>query len=1112
MAYEPTPQQQQAITTIQRDVAVAAGAGSGKTKVLVERFVYLLEQGIPLERIAAITFTRKAAQEMRDRVRSQLAEHPQLASLAPQMTHAQISTIHSLCQRIITEHPREAGVDPRFRLGEEWEMQGMLQDVAEDTLRARLDAGDSMITQIRESYRQLRDAAGMLVQIYNDMIGVGQRTFGSNQSEQDLQAVLPRAAAALEQSMRSLFGAWDAGTITPTEKQEQALAALRQQWQLERAALAAPAGLHIQDTHDVLVERCKGNWGRIKPLMDSVKDALAQWRQAWVDLEGHYQMVSWGEVLNSVHTAYQDQKRAAGLLDFNDLEALALELLQHEHVRQHYGFLHLMVDEFQDTNRVQKAIVDGLRTPSTTLFVVGDGKQSIYRFRNAEVQVFLETQQEIMNNGGQRILLDDNFRSLPALVDWTNTVFPYLMDGDQVPFEASRAGSPGSVPPHVEWMHIPKNDEVKQPLDDLRRVEAEQIARRIKAGMDQGTFAAGDVALLFRATTNMRIYEQALLAEDIPFVNVSGRGFHSTREVQDILYFLAWLEDADDEVAAAAVLRSPFFLVSDEGLYWYRQHRLEEAAPDDAAKICQAHDLYADLRRLAAIQPAPLVLRRLLESTEFCSRLAAGALGQQRVANVLKLEESSWELWAKGRISLQEQHHYIRQLLDGRDLEGEARLVGEEAQAVTLMTIHGAKGLEFNVVVLPDLNRQLNYGSQGAVLYHRSLGMAVKDTSLAQEIKALADQEQFEEYKRLLYVAVTRAEQKLILCGIGEDVDAAKPLSELKNWWQWLLRVRAEHPDLPFTPWEEAAPAAPLLRTEGQSRTSEPVRVQTVSQPPWQVQPPPAVPWDITRFSVTSLLLYDTCPRCFYYRHVLRVPEQPRGLERVVRPPAGVPGLDRPLPAVAGHLLPTQRGNIIHRVCEQIEDPEQLDQLLEQSLALEGTEVSGAERSNLRRMAQRYLASPSFARSRSVPLLREWPFLVPVDRFIITGTMDQVFLESDGAVIVDLKTNHIGPAQVPLAAAQYQLQLELYAWALTKLDMGPVKETQLHFLLPGTITSMNWQDSRMQELDQWVPRVCWEILERSEQGGQAFPAAPACQGSAACQRNFKESDVEVHES
>ncbi len=1110
MAYKPTPKQEQAITTIDRDVAVSAGAGSGKTKVLVERFVYLLEQGIPLERIAAITFTRKAAQEMRERVRRQLEEHPSLAHLATAMTHAQVSTIHSLCQRIIAEHPREAGVDPRFRLGEEWEMQQLLQDLAEDTLRIHLDAGDSMLMDIRESFFQLSDAAAMLVRVYNDMIGVGQRTFSSTENELELEERLHGAAFGLRRSMQDLLGALDQGSVSPTAKQAAALAALRRIWQQEKSALGGVPGPHIADTCELLSQALKGNWGKMKPLLDAIKESLAQWHQAWIDLDGHHRLVSLAAVLEELHAGYQQRKYSAGLLDFNDLETFALELLEHEHIRQHYGFLHLMVDEFQDTNRTQKAIVDRLRTAATKLFVVGDGKQSIYRFRSAEVQVFLDTQAEITDNGGERILLDDNFRSVPELVQFTNTVFPLLMAGDRVAFEPSVAGIAGSVPPHVELIEVERDEDNDMGLDDLRRVEAERIAQRIQQGMAAKTFEPGQVAMLFRATTAMRIYEQALLKAGIPFVNVSGRGFHSTREVQDVLHFLAWLEDAGNEVAEAAVLRSPFFLVSDEGLFWRRRGQIEQAAAADAAKIRQAYKTYEELRRMAAVEPAPLVLRRLFETTEFCSRLEAGPLGQQRLANVLKLEESSWELWAKGFTSLQEQYQYILQLLKSRDLEGEARLVGEDAQAVTLMTIHGAKGLEFPVVILPDLNRELVHRNRPAVVYHRSVGMAVKDTTRAQQIQALAAQEEFEEQKRLLYVAVTRAEKKLVLCGIGRDFDSTKPLQDLKSWWQWLLRTEAEIPHLPFTPWNPDTRAVSILPSkpgdsEGQS-PAQPPETLTVPQPPWEHQAKMVVPWDTVRFSVTSLLLYAVCPRCYYYRYVLRVPEQPRGLDAVVRGPSAV-GPIRPQSTAETRLRPTQRGNIIHRVCEQITDPDQLQTLLEQSLALEGTAVDQAEYSDLERMARRYLASSSFQRSRSVPLLREWPFQVPVDTFVLTGTIDQVFQESDGAVISDLKTNHIGSNQVQSVAEQYQLQLDLYAWALTKLGLGPVKETRLHFLVPDKVVSLPWDTAQMERIEQWVPKVCWEILERSEQGGQAFPAAANCQGSAACQRNFLESEV-----
>jgi len=1091
LSFEPTAAQRRAITTMDRDVAVSAGAGSGKTKVLVERFVYLLEQGVSLQRLAAITFTRKAAQEMRDRIRAQLEEHPALSGLAPEMTHAQISTIHSLCQRMIAEHPRQARVDPRFRLGEEWEMDALLQECSEEVLQQYIDQGDPSVIEMREEYRRASEAAAMICGVYRRMASMGQRNFTQPDALSDLEAKFQRAQEQLCQTVSQLFAVWDEKTVAVTKLQEAKLTSFRRLWKREQPGLAVLPDPGVEEGCTLLAEALKGQWSKIKPWVIPVRESIQELSQTVLDWNGCCRMEAMVRVLNDLDAAYGRAKARQGLLDFNDLEQKALALLSAEEVKYHYDFEHLMVDEFQDTNRVQKAVVDGLRTDDTKLFVVGDGKQSIYRFRSAEVQVFLDTRREIEASGGIHISLADNFRSVPSLVAFSNRLFPYFMEGDRVAFEPSSSGRREERPVCAEKIVVEKSE--GETINDGRWREAQEIANRIARLVTEEQRSYGDLALLFRASTSMKVYEQALQQRGIPFVNVSGRGFYSTREIQDMLSILDWIEDPDDMIAAAAVMRSPFFLVSDEGLYWYWSGEIERAAADDQRAAAEAEQLVRNLRRLAAHKPAPLIIRSLLNDTAFCERVSYDSLAAQRLANVMKLEETSWQLWSQGYVSLHEQRQYIRQILQGQDREGEARLDGEEADAVTIMTIHGAKGLEFPVVFLPDLNRALKLNRKPPVVYHQDVGMAYSKTTRGGQIADMIEQEEFEERKRLLYVAVTRAEDRVIFCGVEETPKADKTMPELGNWWQWLIKAEAEVFEEPLPVWEmTASPTAPL--PEQRPKT----KVEMAEYPgiPWQNQPRIEAPLDVVRFSVTSLLQYQECPRCYYYRYVLQVPDQPRGLEDTQAPPPGS-GVAQPR---SDGLKPTQRGSIIHRVCEHITDPDQLDDLLENALQLEGVSVDADERAELKEIAGRYLRGPSFARTQSAPVVREWPFILPLDAFSISGTVDQVILESDGALVTDFKTNAVDAEHAERAAERYRRQLELYAWALERLGTKPVHRLQIHFLLPDTVVEWPWHDGARADTARWLQRICMEIIERAERGSQAFVPAEGCRNSVGCRR------------
>lgn len=1039
MSFEPTPSQEKAITTIDHPLAVTAGAGSGKTRVLVERYLHLLGTGVQVDEIAAITFTKKAAQEMKDRLRD---ERPDLIESIEQ---AQISTIHSLCQRIIKEHPLQAGIDPRFRVGEEWETRVMLGEAVEEVI-AESDPPEELGSP--------SEVAAMVLDLYEKMAGKGDFDFDYAFSEdevEDFPLFQLRQAAA-----------WVLALKPTTEVQERILAELAEEWPALADLLAFPDdGLRLEAL-DVLLNLIKKIRGKLAEQTREFRNLIERAQGIIKEKQGRMILAYVGEILAQVHELYRERKRLFGVLDYNDLEQLAYELLQDPNVLADYPFKHLCVDEFQDTNPLQKKIVDSLVEGGATLFVVGDPKQSIYRFRGADVGVFLDTKAEIAA-AGETVFLEENFRSRPELLSFVNAFFGELLAGEAIGFEKSAAKKEEAGQPCVAILRTPAEDELSA---EARALEAEQIALKIRKLVDGGEYRYEDISLLFRAMTNAHIYEKALKEAGIPYVNLSGRGFFSKQEIQDVLHYFRWLEDAQDEAARLAVLRSPFYLVSDEGLFWLRQGRLDKLSAKEQEAVVKSQADYDFLKAQSRHRPAPEVISSLLQRTNYVAKTWRLPFGPQKVANIEKLLEQSWDLFAKDVYAIPEQARFLRLMAREAQKEGEALLDAEHADVVVLRTIHGAKGLEFPVVFLPDTNAGAVRAQKGDILYHPDIGLTYRGMASFERLKEIEKQEEISEAKRLLYVAVTRAEERLYWC--ARDGKTAKD-----SWWSWL---QAALEWLPGDLYREVPGTLPPL--EGKAPSAELV------QPEFPDYVPLTPQYNQVSFSVTSLMSYARCPRYYYLRYILGVPER-----KPVRVQAGSGGAGAPLSG-------TQRGNIVHRVVEQIKDPRMLSELVEHAAAMEGVVLDNRQKSGLEEVITAYLNSEFFSRVRLEQgrgkIFQEHDFIIPAGDFYVNGLVDHVYLGEGGIEIVDFKSNWITHDQVTQVGAGYDVQLRLYAWAMAREFGLPVISSQAYFLIPNRLYGLEARLLDADQTEEWLIKTCTDIIQGSEQGAAAFPIRSDC--------------------
>ena len=607
---ELTAEQQTIIDTRGRDVFVSAGAGSGKTRVLVERYIKLLSE-CRIPQIAAVTFTDAAATEMRERVRRQVLARDDLAGHRADLDKAVIGTIHSLCRQLLREHPVESSIDPAARVLSDDEAESELLTACVDALEEAAGADDQRALALHAIGVYALTSQLSLMVARRDEVSAAYRALpGTTPAEwaAGVEALLEMAPhRAVEDARQELAesAAWlhDAAAAATGEdamstKLRDVLEALGNPneggWQdLLNRVLNAGRKVNLQGGS-------VRNWadlGGVKARMGAIRNVAR-------DLEG---LPWWNEhdapaleALASLRSLFEDacrryaaRKSELAALDYLDLELKAIQLLQsHPDVAAscRSRFRHLMVDELQDTNPAQIALLDLLSRGGNTdpvgpeRFLVGDVKQAIYRFRGSNVRLFNQLR-DGMQSIGTVLSLSQSFRAHNSLVETFNVLFDHVFANPREDFEAPMQTMTGRGPeapggPHLVLMPVSdRTDEGDGTTDDDRRqAEADAVASEIESLLgsrapvwDRDEQAlrpvrASDVAILLRRLSNVHLFELALESRGLPYRTPAGAGFFTRQEVQDLTNLLGWLAEPDDSIALVGALRSPLFMIDDQSL------------------------------------------------------------------------------------------------------------------------------------------------------------------------------------------------------------------------------------------------------------------------------------------------------------------------------------------------------------------------------------------------------------------------------------------------------------------------------------------------------------------------------------------------------------------
>lgn len=854
-----SPQQLDAISGLSGDALITAGAGTGKTRTLTARFLQLLAGGVPLRRIVAITFTRKAAREMRNRIRQQIWDYLGRTDLDEQerqrwhriviaMDAARISTIHSLCREILQTHPAEAKVDPHFQTLDEGKMLLLQNEVVNRTLMVVADRphlaeliGDVGTKLIRQAIMQVLQAGAegeaVLISLDDDP---------QVQLARWEQWLLARQRQRLQALMRTQD--WQAArdqlsAASPLSGEDKL--AIQRTSALRALNLLSQSGEGAQFRRGVALLQqitlsggSQRNWPGGKEQVTEVKDAIKILRapfgsikqpgpDAWLgqtlnDLDAHsaVALLKLKSMVLLAFRIYREAKREQQVLDYDDLETLALRLLdENAHVRAYWRqqVQALLVDEFQDTNARQSQLLMLLNGERGKRFLVGDAKQSIYRFRGADVAVFRDVGSKFVENGARVTALDETYRADEPLVHGLNALLKSTLGEGEHPWEApfiplvsarrSVPGCKGPVSIELQLSQGARRD------GSLKRAAQAAVARL------QELFAAGkctpkDVAILTRASSSFSAYEDALDAAGIPFLTLAGRGFYRRPEIRDLLIVLRAAADPTDDLALAGALRSPGLGLSDISLFqlaqqrddWRRLDTLPDgvsrsvslwqslAAPpemmdvEEVVRARRAYNLLATLHDRVGRVPAADLLKHYIDEVDYLGILVAA--GQDRaMRNVMKLLA---DIQRSGIVQVFEVNDYVQSVRDVGVREGEASVVAEGV--VQIMTVHRAKGLEFPIVVLGDITYA--YQSMPDLFFgDGQISWKLPDPTNSKKRPVLYDAlvqgerlKEEAEQKRLFYVAATRAESFLLMNGVlGRQV---------RGWLKWVRDVLPDFPDV----------------------------------------------------------------------------------------------------------------------------------------------------------------------------------------------------------------------------------------------------------------------------------------------------------------------------
>lgn len=1169
MALDFTQGQRQAITARGTSLLVSAAAGSGKTRVLTERLMrYVTDPDDPrdIDSFLIITYTRAAAAQLKSRISGALAalaaENPNDSRLRRQQNlsyRAQIGTIHSFCTALLRENCQYLGLPPSFTVLEEDKARVMQQSVLERVLDARYEKMDS-----HPGFDMLVDTVGAgrddsrLAQLVLELCAkLRAHPYPEDWAAQQYEAMDMAGVTDAARSMwgRELLGRaadsarfW-AGRMESAAREIQAaggkiekayLASFENTCRALRAFLAA-----LEKGWDAASQCLPIPFERLGPLRNyddpdfaagvkAVRDGCKSSAEGWsAMLSGtSAQLIAdmrktapasraLLELTLDFDRAFSAEKRRRGCVDFSDLEHFAARLLVDKAtgkrtwiaVETMQRYTEIMVDEYQDVNAVQELIFSAVSNMGRNLFLVGDVKQSIYRFRLAEASIFLDKSARWPDLGaplaeggpepeGRRILLRENFRSRKSVLRAANHVFSNIMSrelgeldyDDAAALRFGAVGYPEGSDANVELDIIdPEGVDTEGESPEKTAGEAAFIARKIKELIAAGTPVYGDgeprrcnygdfVLLLRSPSGSGAVFRRVLASAGIPVQARQGSGFFTSLEVTTAVDLLCVVDNPHADVPLISVLRSPAFAFTPDELSTVRTAAregdfytaLRAAAEAGDGKSAAFLTLLERLRAAAPELGVCALLRRIYAETDLFALCSAMNSPGERRGNLTRLFELARKFESGGETGVLRFTAWLRRLAQ----RGEEPPAGEQGECVRIMSIHKSKGLEFPFVFLCDLSHRFNRRDlNSAVLLHTQLGLGPKLTDAARGIeyptlarRAIESRlinETLSEEMRVLYVGMTRARERLFMTCTMKNAAAA--LEKLRPGLSSPIAPELLRSATCFARWLTAAALAGDgggIELNIVPSAAEPEGGETAPRAPEAGEEVCArvrrrLDW---RYPHAGAALLPSKLTATGMKG--RADDAERMEDCAPLAPEGPePGFRRPELSRSPSPGAADRGTATHALLQHMDlrlaadegtaraELERLRSLgiltAEQAAAADIRAVTRFGRSGL---CRRLLAAQELRREFRFTLLAEasdYFDAPPGERLLMQGVVDCFIVENGGITVIDYKTDRVSAAEAPGRAKSYAPQLETYARALERIRKLPVREKLVYFLTPG---------------------------------------------------------------
>lgn len=1181
------PEQRPAVDEHQSDLLLSAGAGSGKTRVLVERYLRILEDGnwdpaLPA-RLLAITFTEKAAQEMRERIYREIAARaaeaePQLAAalaeLGRELESAPISTIHGFCSRLLRENAAEAGLDPRFRVPDlvelrELEDQVIARLLAEEKSELLLLGGEFGLEKLRtglKEHRELRRSLGL-----------------SSETDENAEALAAAQKDSILTLMKARWTTWQnelpkrfaalcnhlPGGVHPAAKQAEKIATASALLSASSPELDANLPARLSDAMFRFTSTGKSvgdegqlarKWNVLKGELEEAAKSLAPLSESADGARPQGMRAAFFRLHAELDRRLRQGMRERAWLDFEDLQLFALQMLEADdnlRDRLRGQFTQILVDEMQDTNQLQLRLIRQLAPEEArsgqTLFLVGDPRQSIYGFRNADVEVFRGEAARAEKRGENRNL-SFNYRSHPALLEFFNAFFPE----DEFPSMQSPQKSDGIARVRIQ-LAITGEGKVQAARHRAAEAVADTLRQAYDSGLSigDGTRAIDwkDVAILVRSGNAISPLVRALTARDIPHEASGGKEYFIRQELLDLENLIAALDDPYHRFKLARGLRSEAIGLSRRDLLALmlpdkkeeepqRQGRLlldRLAAAVDGKLGVSAEgrskiDEFLQLRREIGPRLHRLSMQQLLMEvvrvSKFDLRAATDPYGLKMLRNLRQLSELLGELEGHRRMAVGDFLGHMQRIREISPKRQEAWVPEEGESLVKILTIHAAKGLEFPVVVVADLERDLSgvrspddlaslrlpaSAGQDAILglnWRDGLGGKHPDI-LHTWIRETSAQREAEESRRLFYVAATRAKDYLLLSGVMRKKSSKEAVEEFaevpkKPGAHFLAELRLGlqkmNPKLYALEWIQDAPPSTLGEGLGRQATEKSAEAPV---PEWahlaaKIEHPAEL-----ELPVTSLSLLHACPLRWVLERRYSLDGSARGLPEPFhrRESENENG-----PSGAAF------GTDLHRILEHWNFAAPPDLAFDEACP---ADLDGERRAASRKTLLAFFQNENVWTQERLPegedFRREESFVLKLEGLRITGQIDLSFQWQGQRFLVDWKSDRVDDATIVDRIHHHQLQMALYALALREAGR-PASRAFIAFLRVGQFREVEVDDrhlKRAENLAVNLARQAADLTRPGELSGglESLPAAhePPCLGcpwkKGPCSTEYRRGDI-----